>query len=129
MTACLRTRLGDDRGAGLVSMTIGVMMFFVLLVFTMQVMFNLYTTSVVTGLALDAARDVAEADGLSPAEAEADFADRFDGGVQFDIRIEGEVVVADLEWETRSLFPAFSEARVFGVLRRTFEVRVEEQQP
>jgi len=39
-----------ERGAGLLSMVVGVLMFFVLLTFTVQVMFNLYTTSVVTGL-------------------------------------------------------------------------------
>lgn len=117
-----------ERGAGLLSMVVGVLMFFVLLVFTVQVMFNLYTTSVVTGLALDAARDVAEQGGLTPAQAEAEFAALVDGSVEFDIRIVGDVVVADLEWETKQLFPTFSDARAFGVLNRTFEVRVEEQQ-
>ncbi len=118
-----------ERGAGLLSMVVGVLMFFVLLTFTVQVMFNLYTTSVVTGLALDAARDVAEQDGLSPAEAEAEFNALVDGSVRFDITVVGDVVVADLEWETKKLFPAFSDSRAFGVLNRTFEVRVEEQQP
>ena len=32
------------------------------------------------------------------------------------------------EPETKQLFPTFSDARAFGVLNRTFEVRVEEQQ-
>ena len=117
-----------ERGAGLLSMVVGVLMFFVLLTFTVQVMFNLYTTSVVTGLALDAARDVAEQDGLTPAEAEAEFAAVVDGAVRFDITVVGDTVGADLEWQTKQLFPAFSDARSFGVLNRTFEVRVEEQQ-
>jgi hypothetical protein len=123
-----KTRAADERGAGLLSMVVGVLMFFVLLVFTVQIMYNLYTTSVVTGLAIDAARDVAEQNGQTPAEAEAEFRALVDQSVEFDIRIEGDVVVADLEWETKSLFPAFSDARAFGVLTRTFEVRVEEQQ-
>ena len=110
-------------------MTIGVFIFFVLLVFTVQISFNLYTTSVVTGLALDAARDVAERNGSSPAEAESSFYESVGGAVSFDIVVVGDVVRADLQWQTKSLFPAFSNKRVFGVLDRTFEVRIEEQQP
>ncbi len=117
-----------ERGAGLLSMTVGVFMFIVLLTFAAQIFFNLYTTSVVTGLAIDAARDVAERNGVTPTQAEAEFRSQFDGSVEFDIRIVGDTVEADLRWETKSLFPAFSDARVFGVLDRTFTVRVEEQQ-
>ena len=123
-----RRQRTDERGAGLLSMTVGVMMFITFLTFAAQVFLNLYTTSVVTGLAIDAARDVAERNGASPAEAEAEFAERVDGSVEFDIHIVGEEVQADLRWQTRSLFPAFGDARVFGVLDRTFTVRIEEQQ-
>jgi len=123
-----RARRGTERGAGLLSMTVGVFMFIAFLTFATQVFFNLYTTSVVTGLAIDAARDVAERNGISPAEAEAEFAERVDGEVQFDIRVVGDTVQADLQWQTKSLFPAFGDARVFGVLDRTFTVRIEEQQ-
>lgn len=127
MTWCRHRRTGE-RGAGLLSMTVGVFMFITFLTFAAQVFLNLYTTSVVTGLAIDAARDVAERNGVSPAEAEAEFADRVDGAVEFDIRIVGDEVEADLRWQTKSLFPAFGDARVFGVLDRTFTVRIEEQQ-
>lgn len=112
----------------MLSMTFGVFVFITLLTFATQVFFNLYTTSVVTGLAVDAARDVAELDGITPAEAEAEFAQLVDGDVQFDIRVVGDAVQAELQWQTKSLFPAFSDARVFGVLDRTFTVRIEEQQ-
>ena len=109
-------------------MAFGVFLFIALLTMTVQISYNLYTTSVVTGLALDAARDVAERNGVTPAEAEGELASRLSGDVEFDIRVVGDMVVADIRWETRSLFPAFGDARAFGVLERTFAVRIEEQQ-
>ena len=118
----------DERGAGLLSMSFGVLLFFVLLTMMLQIMFNLYTTSVVTGLAIDAARDVAERNGASPAEAESDFRQQIGNEVEFDISIDGDTVTANIRWETKSLFPAVSDTRAFGVLDRQFEVRVEEQQ-
>ena len=117
-----------ERGAGIISMSVGVFMFLAFLTFATQLFFNLYTTSVVTGLAVDAARDVAERNGISPAAAEAEFHERVDGDVQFDVRIVGDTVLADVRWQTKSLFPAFTDARVFGVLDRSFRVRIEEQQ-
>lgn len=110
------------------SASLGLLFFFALLVFAVQVMYNLYATSVITSLALDAARDVAERDGLSPAEAEAQFREHIGGEVDFDIVVTGETVQASVQWQTRSLFPSISDARAFGVLDRTFEVRLEEQQ-
>ncbi len=117
-----------EAGAGILSASLGLLVFFALLVFAVQVMYNLYATSVITSLALDAARDVAERDGLSPAEAEAQFRDHIGGEVDFDIVVTGATVQASVQWQTRSLFPSISDARAFGVLDRTFEVRVEEQQ-
>ncbi|MDW3179949.1 MAG: hypothetical protein R8J94_21345 [Acidimicrobiia bacterium] len=123
-----RTSRHNEAGAGILSASLGLLVFFALLVFAVQVMYNLYATSVITSLALDAARDVAERDGLSPAEAEAEFRDHVSGNVDFDILVTGETVQASVQWETRSLFPSFGDARAFGVLDRTFEVRLEEQQ-
>ena len=117
-----------ERGAGLLSTSLGLLVFFTLLVFAVQVMYNLYATSVITSLALDAARDVAERDGMTPGEAESAFRDRISGDVDFDIFVDGDTVRASVRWETRSLFPSISDARAFGILDRTFEVRVEEQQ-
>ncbi len=110
-------------------MSFGVFMFIVLLTMAVQITYNLYATSVITGLALDAARDVAELGGTSPEQAEDDLVARLSGEVEVDIEIVGDTVFADVRWETRSLFPAFSDARAFGVLDRTFAVRIEEQQP
>lgn len=118
-----------ERGAGTLSTSLGLLVFFALLVFAVQVMYNLYATSVITSLALDAARDVAERDGASPGQAEAEFREHVGGEVAFDIIVNGDTVQASVQWETRSLFPSISDARAFGVLDRTFEVRVEEQQP
>lgn len=110
------------------SASLGLLVFFALLVFSIQVMYNLYATSVITSLALDAARDVAERDGLSPGEAEAQFREHVSGDVDFDILVTGETVQVSVQWQTRALFPSISDARAFGVLDRTFEVRLEEQQ-
>ena len=93
----------------------------------MRALYNLYAAWGLTSLALDAARDVAERDGLSPAESEAEFRDHVSGNVDFDILVTGGTVQASVQWETRSLFPSFGDARAFGVLDRTFEVRPEEQ--
>ncbi|MBT8207880.1 MAG: hypothetical protein HKN94_09535 [Acidimicrobiales bacterium] len=117
-----------DRGAGLFSMAVGVLMFFALLVFVLQVLINLYTTSVVTSLAIDAAHDVARLDGVTAAQAEAEFANAVGPAVLFDVYRDGDEVVARLQWQTKSLFPAISSTRAFGVIDRSFRVRVEEQQ-
>jgi hypothetical protein len=117
-----------ERGAGLISMALGLFFFFGFLVFAVNVTYNLYATSVITSLALDAAHDVAERDGLSPSEAEAEFSEHVGGDVEFSISVNGDTVQATVLWETRSLLPQISSARAFGVIDRTFEVRVEEQQ-
>ena len=121
-------RHDPDRGAGILSAALGLVFFFALLVFVVQVMYNLYATSVITSLALDAARDVAERDGISANAAEAEFREQVNGDVVFDIAVDDDVVQVSIEWQTRSLFPSVSDARAFGVLDRTFEVRREEQQ-
>jgi hypothetical protein len=117
-----------ERGAGLMSMALGLFFFFGFLVFAVNVTYNLYATSVITSLALDAAHDVAERNGLSPSEAEAEFREHVGGEVEFSISVNGDTVQATVLWETRSLLPQISSARAFGVIDRTFEVRVEEQQ-
>lgn len=107
-------------------MAMGMLTFFVFLVALIQISFNLYATSVVSSLALDAARDVAEFDGLTPREAEAEFRQHIGSDVQFSVRTEGEVVSSRVVWERTSIFPTLGDFRVFGVLDRTFSVRVEQ---
>jgi len=122
------TNTATDRGSGIVGMSFGLLFFFIFLVFAVQVTYNLYATSVMTSLALDAARDVAERDGLTIAEATAEFREHVGPEAQFSLVDNGDTVVATIEWETKSLLPALSDARAFGVLDRSFVVRVEEQQ-
>jgi len=110
-------------------MALGLIFFFGFLVFAVNVTYNLYVTSVVTGLALDAAHSAAERDGLSPTEAEARFRAEVGGDVDFNIVEVGDTVQATVRWETNALLPQLSDVRAFGVIDRTFEVRVEEQQP
>jgi Flp pilus assembly protein TadG len=52
----------DDGGAGLVSSVAGVVVFLAFLFFAVQLLYNLYATSVVTATSYDAARDVASRD-------------------------------------------------------------------
>ncbi len=110
-------------------MAMGLLFFFGFLVFSVNIMHNLYATSVISSLALDAAHDVAERNGISPAEAEAEFRSIVGPDVKFSIVEQANSVIVDVEWETRALLPQFSDGRAFGVLDRTFEVRVEDQQP
>src|SRR4051794_37853132 len=67
--ATTSTRSGRDRaapapeaGTGLVSSIAGVVVFLAFLFFAVQLLYNLYATSVVTATAYDAARDVASRD-------------------------------------------------------------------
>ena len=122
-------RDGGERGSGIFSMALGLLFFFGFLVFTVNVMYNLYATSVISSLALDAAHDVAERNGSSPDVAEAEFREQVGADVEFSIVILDDTVQANVRWETNALLPQISDARAFGVLERTFEVRVEEQQP
>ncbi len=128
MLAMSRNVSPADRGSGIFSMAVGLLFFFAFLVFAVQVTYNLYATSVMTSLALDAARDVAERDGLTVGEATAEFREHVGPEAQFTLVDNGDTVVATIEWETKSLLPSISDARAFGVLDRTFVVRVEEQQ-
>src|SRR5437899_4056102 len=76
-TRSLRSRADEGR-TGLVSTTAGVTVFLVLLLRAVQVLYNLYATSVVTAAAYDAARVVAGAAARGdPREAEQQGKARF----------------------------------------------------
>lgn len=108
-------------------MAMGLLFFFGFLVFAVNVMYNLYATSVISSLALDAAHDAAERNG-SPSEAEAAFREHVGNDVDFSLVVLGDTVQVDVRWETNALLPHLGDARAFGVLDRSFEVRIEEQQ-
>ncbi len=116
-----------ERGSGVFSMAMGLLFFFGFLVFAVNILYNLYATSVISSLALDAAHDVAQRNG-SAAIAEAEFREHVGPEVDFSIAVRGDTVQVDISWETRALLPQLSNARAFGVLDRSFEVRIEEQQ-
>lgn len=110
-------------------MAMGLLFFFGFLVFAVNVTYNLYATSVVTALALDAARDAAERNGPTPGEARAAFlSEAGTAGAELELVRDGDVIRATLTFKTQALLPQISDARAFGVIDRTFEVRVEEQQ-
>ena len=132
-----RDQTDQERGAGVFSMAIGLMMFLLLLTFSVNLLYNLYTTSVISSLAIEAARDVAEFDGSDPSAgigaAEMEFRSEVANATFFELRVVndavlGDTVEAEITWASRSLFPALSNARAFGVIDRTFRVRVEQQQ-
>lgn len=108
-------------------MTMGLFFFFGFLVFATNVMYNLYATSVISGFALDAAHNVAERNGTE-AQAQEQFREQVGEDVDFDIFVLDDTVRVDVRWETQALLPQISDARAFGVLDRSFEVRIEQQQ-
>lgn len=69
-----------QRGAGHVSTWLGFLMFMILMLGAVQILFNLYATSVVTGAAHDAARTVAGYDNPCSATADAESQMRADLG-------------------------------------------------
>ena len=63
-----------DRGAGLLSTSFGILFFVGFLFFAVQLLFNLYATSVVTSAAYDAARSVATAPSQPATQRQVDAA-------------------------------------------------------
>jgi hypothetical protein len=122
----------SERGSGPISAWIGFLVFLGLLLFAVQVLFNLYATSVVTAVAYDAARRVAVADGgiASAAEAEADARralGRYGERVTFDWSAsDGQVVVLSVRARNPTrLLPAMAGPLAFDEIDRTVRVRVE----
>ena len=117
---------GGERGAGLLPTVAGVAVFLVLLLFAVQVLLNLYATSVVTGAAYDAARTVAATGGDPMAvEGAEDHArsvmGRYGDRVEFEWDVAGDDVVLHVSAENRMFaFPG-------GVQRldRTVRARIE----
>jgi len=122
----------DERGGGPISMWIGFSVFLIMLLFAVQVLFNLYAASVVTAVSYDAARRVAGGDGgpdlIAAAEGQARgelgrYADRvtFDWGATDD----QEVVLHVQARNPRVLLPFLAGAPAFDHLDRTIRIRVE----
>ncbi len=123
----------DERGGGPLSVWFGFVVFLALLLFAVQVLYNLYATSVVTSVAFDAARRVAAAEGgaggVGPAEAEAEARQalgRYGERVTFDWAVDADVVVLRVRSTNPSfLLPAQAGPVAFSDVDRTVRVRVE----
>ena len=121
-----------ERGSGPISAWIGFTVFLALLMLAVQVMYNLYATSVVTAVTTDAARRVAAAAGgrESVGTVEAD-ARRELGGygerVSFDWSASDDdfVVVRVRARNPRFLWSALDRPFAFDAIDRTIRVRVE----
>lgn len=122
----------DERGGGLIQLWVGFFVFLLMLLFAVQVLFNLYAASVVTSISYDAARRVAGSDGGtdSTTQAEADarrslgrYADRVD----FEWVATGpDEVVLRVQTDNPSvLLPALVGPVAFDQLDRTIRVRAE----
>lgn len=110
----------------------GFLVFLCLLLVAVQVLFNLYATSVVTSVAYDAARRVAAAGGepeaMADIEADARRAlGRYSDRVSFDwTRSDSDVVVLSVHARSPGLaLPAIAAPSAFGEIDRTMRVRVE----
>ena len=122
----------DERGGGPLSAWFGFIVFLALLLFAVQVLFNLYATSVVTSVAYDAARKVAGARGgpRTTAEAESDARralGRYSDRVTFQWSGAGDDMV-ELRVRATSpsvLLPALAGPLAFGDMDRTVRVRIE----
>ncbi|MGH9226647.1 MAG: hypothetical protein ACRD2W_23315 [Acidimicrobiales bacterium] len=131
--AAVRRRVNrSEAGSGPISTWIGFVVFLGMLLFTVQAILNLYATTVLTSVAYDAARIVAESDGgtsaIAGAEAQArQMLGRFSADVTFDwsgtsgedvvLRVQG-VVPSVLLTPGKTVLP-------FGEIDRTVRLRVE----
>jgi Flp pilus assembly protein TadG len=128
-------RTNRDRGAGLLSTSFGILFFLGFLFFAVQLLFNLYATSVVTSVTYDAAREVATA-GHPATQADMDaavahakeqlgnYASRVE--FQWDVTSDPDVVkLRVVATNPRFLGQVVDTFVGFDVIDRTVEVRVE----
>jgi hypothetical protein len=122
----------DEQGGGPISMWIGFSVFLVMLLFAVQVLFNLYAASVVTAVSYDAARRVAGSNGgvsyIGQAEADARQAlGRYSDRVTFDWSATSadEVVLRVQSQNPSVLLPLHKGPAALDHLDRTIRVRVE----
>ena len=131
------SRSRRERGAGLIGAIAGVTVFLALLTVAVQVVFNLYTASVVTSATYDAARQVALDATQPPTEDELHAAEQFArdllGGLdaEFDWDLsDPEVVRLRVIADSPSFLLAAVEGAVgLDQIDRTVVVRVEDVQP
>ena len=122
----------NERGGGPISIWVGFSVFLVMLLFAVQVLFNLYAASVVTAVSYDAARRVAGSDGgpsyIAEAEDQARQAlGRYASRVTFDwsATSEEQVVLRVQSDNPSVLLPVAAGPAALDRLDRTIRVRVE----
>lgn len=121
----------DERGGGLIQLWVGFFVFLLMLLFAVQVLFNLYAASVVTAVSYDAARRVAGSDGgpghIADAEADARRAlGRYAQRVVFDwSATDPDEVVVRVQTDNPNVLPVLAGPGAFDRLDRTIRVRVE----
>ncbi len=125
----IRSASRSERGAGVFSMSFGLLMFLMILTFAVQILYNLYATTVVSNLAIEAARDVARLNGPTALVAEQEFNNRVGPSGSLTLTIQAEEVFADVQFVSNTVFPPIFDVQPFGVVDRTFMVRRELQQP
>jgi hypothetical protein len=124
-----------DRGAGLLSTSFGILFFVGFLFFAVQLLFNLYSTSVVTSAAYDAARSVATSRSQpvtqQQLDAAIDHARSLLGRYQDRATFEWDLTNPDVvrlhvhAVNPRLLAPPLDQLVGFDVIDRTVVVRVE----
>jgi Flp pilus assembly protein TadG len=125
-----------DRGAGLLGTAFGILVFLGFLFFAVQLLFNLYATSVVTSATYDAARRVATA-GHPATSADMDAAEaaarkelgNYGSRVRFTWDVASDPNVVRLHVDAtnpRFLGPTIDALVGFDEISRTVVVRVEE---
>jgi hypothetical protein len=122
----------NERGGGPISIWIGFLVFLSMLLFAVQVLFNLYATSVVTAVTFDAARRVAGSEGgfgsIPQAEQDArQSLGRYSSRVSFDgYGTNTEEVVLRVRAVNPSFqIPGIGGPAAFDSIDRTIRVRVE----
>jgi len=105
-------RLVGEAGTGLLGTLAGVTIFLVLLLVSVQVLFDLYARSAVSAAVFDAARIVAGSDAAASPSAEADAEagareelGRYGGGASFRWDVSTEEVRLTVNVRSRSLLP------------------------
>ena len=125
-------RARSEQGGGPISTWIGFVVFLAMLLFTVQALLNLYATTVLTSVAFDAARHVAESDtgtaAIASVEAQArQMLGRFSSEVTFDwSATTGDDVVLRVRGRVPSVVLTPGETVLpFGEIDRTVRLRVE----
>lgn len=118
------TAPATERGSGLLSTLAGITVFLVLLLFALQVLVNLYCSSVVTAAAFDAARQVAsnpagETDAIARAQ-------RLAGPkAEFQVQVADDVVAVHVHAENKNFFFGGLNLSALQTVDRTVRVRRE----